>query len=156
MKRKLARIQKRHRRISLRKFERVTSPFFTFDAAIRIGGAGQFHDEIFTKTGLVPSHSHLAGEKVSSHSAGVRKEDIWVLNSPLDRSKPLDEHIDWLLKTITPHIDYLSNITKNASWADLCLGCLSDIPYPIISTSESATELIKQLNLTIAFNFTCR
>lgn len=155
-KRKLQRISKRHARISTRKFYRVTSPCFEFDASIRIGGAGKFHDEILLRTGLAPTRTHLTGDKVSSFSERLRKEDIWILSSPLDRALPLDDHIGWLLEAVAPHIGYLNGVFKEAAWADLCLGCLSDSPYPMIAAGDSATELIKKLNLQISFNFTCR
>jgi len=155
-KRKIKRISKRHAEISSQKFQRMASPFFDFDASIRIAGVGKYHDEILACTGLAPTRVHLAGEKVSSHSTRLRTEDIWIFSSPLDRMLPLDDHIDWLLESVTPHIGYLEGVMKNAAWADLCLGCLSDIPYPMIVTGGSATELIKKLNLQISFNFTCR
>ncbi len=156
MKRKLARVRKRQEALASEKSFRVTSPFFEFDASIRIGGAGKFHHEITEKTGICPTRSHLAGDPVSQRSTAVRKEDIWILTSPLDGARPIEEHIDWLLDAVSPHADYLSAITRDAAWADLMLGCLSDIPYPVIATGQSATELIKQLNLTVSFNFTCR
>lgn len=156
MKRKLGRIQKRQETLASQKSYRVTSPFFLFDASIRIGGAGKFHNEITKNTGLSPIRSHLSGDRVSQRSTAVRNEDIWIFTSPLERTRPIEEHIDWLLNAVSPHVDYLSGITKNAAWADLMLGCLSDIPYPVIATGQSATELIRQLNLTVSFNFTCR
>jgi hypothetical protein len=156
MKRKLKRMQKRHDQVSIKRLYRETSPFFWFDASIRIGGVGKFHDAIFEKTGLIPSKVHLAGDKVSPRSSRVREEDIWIFSSPLERNCPIDDHVDWLLKAITPHTEYLSNVVKNSAWSDLFLGCLSDIPYPVISTSKSVTELMKRLDLTISFNFTCR
>ena len=155
-KRKIRRISKRHAEISSQKFQRVVSAFFEFDASIRIAGVGKYHDEILASTGLAPTRAHLAGEKVSIHSKQLRKEDIWILSSPLARTLPLDDHIDWLLDSVAPHIGYLESVIKNATWADLCLGCLSDIPYPMIAAGDSATELIKKLNLQISFNFTCR
>ena len=156
MKRKLKRIRKRHDLVSSKKFQRVSSPIFWFDASIRIGGAGKYHDAIYANTGLSPTKSHLAGDRVSIRSSTIRKEDIWIFSSPLDENESIDQHIDWLLNAIAPHVEFLSEVVKNAAWADLCLGCLSDIPYPMISTGTSATELIKKLNLALSFNFTCR
>ncbi|MES3020442.1 MAG: DUF4279 domain-containing protein [Pseudomonadota bacterium] len=155
-KRKLKRIRKRHVLVSSRKFQNVTSRLFWFDASIRIGGAGKFHDEIFERTGLSPNKSHLAGDRVSASSSNVRKEDIWILSSPFKDNEPIDQHLDWLLHAVAPHVEYLSDVVQNASWADLCLGCLSDVSYPLIATGSSATELVKRLNLELSFNFTCR
>lgn len=155
-KRKLQRIGKRQKRVAAEKHYRLTSPFFEFDASIRIGGAGSLHDAITSHTGLVASRSHLAGEPVWPGMSKICKEDLWILASPLDRNRPIDDHIDWLHEAVAPHLDFLSSVVKQAAWADPCLGCLSDVPYPMISTGASATRLIQQLDLAVAFNFTCR
>jgi len=117
---------------------------------------GRHHDAITARTGLIPSKTYLAGEKISPHSDQVRKADLWILCSPLSRALPLEDHIDWLLAAVTPHTAYLEDVIGHAEWADLCLGCLSDIPYPLIAAGKSATDLIKKLNLQVSFNFTCR
>lgn len=155
-KRKLTRIQKRHERVSSSRPYPVTSPFFQFDASIRIGGVGSYHEAIFLTTGLSASKSHLAGDRVSTRSSAVRKEDLWTLASPLSRNSPIDEHINWLLAAVSSHEAFFAQIVEKAAWADLCLGCLSDIPYPMIVTDISATKLVKMLNLSLSFNFTCR
>jgi len=154
-KRKLARIRKRHERISSTRTYPVISPNFRFDASIRIGGAGSYHESIFLATGLTPSTSYLAGDKVSPRSSKVRKEDLWILASPLSGNLPIDEHIDWLLDAVSPHEAFLRQILEKAVWADLCLGCLTDSPYPMIVTDRS-TRLLKMFNLSLSFNFTHR
>lgn len=155
LKRKLSRIRKRQETISTKKFKRHTSPFFEYDAAFRIGGAGKFHEQIGAVTGLVPKTVRLAGQPRWPHSTLLAKEDIWVLASPLDDSLPLDDHVDWLVQALTPHAGFLKEVIAQAAWADLCLGCLSQVPYPMIAAGKSSTELIKLLDLEIAFNFTC-
>lgn len=155
-KRKLTRLRKRHERVSSTRLYPVTSPFFQFDAAIRIAGVGSCHESILSTTGISPSRSYLAGDKISARSSAVRKEDLWILASPLSRDRPIDEHINWLLDTVSPHATFFAQIVEKSTWADLCLGCLSDIPYPMIVTDRSATQLVNMLNLSLAFNFTCR
>ncbi len=140
-KRKLTRIQKRHERISSTRTYPVISPYFQFDASIRIGGAGSYHESIVLATGLTPSTSYLASDKVSARCR-VRKEDLWILASPLSGNLPIDEHINWLLDAVSPHEAFLTKILEKAVWADLCLGCLSDSPYPMIVTDQS-TRLLK-------------
>jgi hypothetical protein len=79
-----------------------------------------------------------------------------MLASPLSRNSPIDEHINWLLGAVSSHEAFFAQIVEKATWADLCLGCLSDVPYPMIVTDKSATRLVKMLNLSLSFNFTCR
>lgn len=155
-KRKLNRIRRRHELVSSTRRFPVTSPFFQFDAAIRIAGVGMCHESILSTTGISPSRSYLAGDKVSARSSAVRKEDLWILTSPLSRDHPIEEHISWLLETVSPHMAFFARLVEKSTWADLCLGCLSDIPYPMIVTDKSATQLVKMLNLSLSFNFTCR
>jgi hypothetical protein len=156
IKRKLTRIQKRHERVSSTRRYPVRSSVYQFDASIRIAGVGAYHEAIFLTTGLLASQSHLAGDRVSSRLSFVRQEDFWQLASPLSRDSPIDEHINWLLDAVSPHEAFFAKIVEKAAWADLCLGCLSNIPYPMIVTDRSATRLVKMLNLSLAFNFTCR
>ncbi|MCE3603469.1 DUF4279 domain-containing protein [Massilia sp. P8910] len=155
LKRKLSRLHKRHERVSMEKRERHTSPFFQYDAAFRLFGAGTLHDEINAVTGLVPTQLGLAGQPRHSLSKRINKHDLWVLASPLGDNLPLDDHVDWLLETLTPHADFLRRVIAQADWADLCLGCLSEVPYPMIATGKSTTELIKRFDLKLMFNFTC-
>ncbi|WP_167086081.1 DUF4279 domain-containing protein [Massilia frigida] len=155
LKRKLSRIHKREERVSMEKWERHTSRYFRYDAALRIFGAGKLHDEINAVTGLVPTMLRLAGQPRYPRSERLNKHDLWLLSSPLDRSLPLDDHVDWLLETLTPHADFLRGVIAQADSADLCLGCLSEVPYPMIATGKSTTELIKRFDLKLMFNFTC-
>lgn len=155
LKRKLRRIHKRQEIFSTKKLERHTSPFYRYDASIRIGGAGSFHAQIGAVTGLVPKIVRLAGEPRFPNSKYLAKEDLWVLDSPLDDTLPLDDHADWLLATMTPHAALFKEVIAHAAWADLCLGCLSEVPYPMIGAGKSSTELIKLFDLELMFNFSC-
>ncbi|MDQ1924072.1 DUF4279 domain-containing protein [Massilia pseudoviolaceinigra] len=155
LKRKLSRLHKRQERVSTEKLVRHTSPFFEYDASFRIFGAGKFHDEMNAVTGLVPTKLGLAGEPRFPRSTLLHKQDVWTLSSPLGYHVPLDDHVDWLLETLTPHADFLTGVIAQAGSADLCLGCLSEVPYPMIATGKSTTELIKRFDLELMFNFTC-
>ncbi|NHZ33078.1 DUF4279 domain-containing protein [Massilia rubra] len=155
LKRKMSRIHKRQETFSTKKLERHTSPFFEYDAALRIGGAGKFHEQIGEVTGLEPKIARLAGQPRRPGSTFLAKEDIWVLASPLDETLPLEDHVDWLLQALAPHAGFLKEVIAQAAWADLCLGCLSEVPYPMIRAGKSSTELIKLLDLELMFNFTC-
>ena len=155
LKRKLSRIRKRHANISSEKFVRHTSPLFRYDASLWIGGAGKFHEQLGAVTGLVPKRVGLAGQPRYAGSTRIVKEDFWVLASPLDDMLPLDDHVDWLLQTVTPHAAFLKEVIAEAAWADLSLGCFSEGPYPLIAAGKSSTELVKLLDLGIAFNITC-
>ena len=132
------------------------SRFFRFDASIRIAGVGAWHDNISQVTGINPTRTARKGEARSRHSArlGVWTEDLWILQSPLPEDAPLDAHIQWLWRTIEPHRSYFEALIAQASWADLCLVCLSESIYPFFTVNADALEITRALPLGLSFNFT--
>lgn len=86
---------------------------------------------------------------------GCWTEDLWRLESPLGELATIDQHLEWLRARIAPHRTYFAELCARAEWADLCLGCLSDSPYPVLSASPGALALMKDLDLGLSFNFTC-
>lgn len=155
LKRKLSRIRKRQAAVATGKFVCHTSRYVEYDASFRIGGAGKFHQQLEAVIGVAPKIARLAGQPRFPNSKLLAKEDVWVLSAPFDDTLPLDDHVDWLLRTLAPHAGFLKEVIAQAAWADLCLGCLSEVPYPVIASGKSSTELIKLLDLGITFNFTC-
>lgn len=154
-KRRLARVDRRHALYRSAPVRRMGFPLFYYDASVRIGGAGHLHPAIAEQTGLQPSRAHLAGDMVSKRSGRTYKEDIWILQSPLPDSASLDAHVAWLLTALSPHAHYLATVIEQAAWADLCLGCRSEVSYPLITAGPTATTLVSMLKLRLAFNFTC-
>jgi len=135
-------------------FLRSTYPF-RFDACLRIAGVGEHHDEITVQTGLLPTRSHKKGELRRRGRDVQWAEDLWLLESPLGEHASLDEHLAWLSETILPHKEYFLRLIARASWADVCLGCLSESAYPVLSARQSSLNIIRELPLALSFNFTC-
>jgi hypothetical protein len=130
---------------------------FRFDASLRIAGIGAQHDRISIETGLIPSSVHRAGDLRSprSPSLGVWPEDYWELRSPLGEHATLEEHISWLWSAVEPHKPYFARIIIEATWADICLGCLSESAYPFFTVGAASLDITRELNLGLSFNFTC-
>ena len=133
----------------------IRSCLFRYDAALRIGGAGAYHEMITEKTGLLATKSHKAGDLRSSRGKRVWDEDIWILSSPLSEDLHLDVHVDWLWSQIEPHKAFFAQVISDAAWADLMLGCKSESPYPVLYVNTESKKIIEELNLRLAFNFTC-
>jgi hypothetical protein len=133
---------------------RSTLPF-RFDACLRIAGIGEHHEELAAHTGIVPTRSHKKGEVRSRRRDIQWAEDLWLLESPLGEHASLDEHLIWLAQTVAPHKEYFGSLIAKASWADICLGCLSESAYPVLSAEPSSLALIRELPLALSFNFTC-
>jgi hypothetical protein len=77
-----------------------------------------------------------------------------MLDSPLGRSEQWDQHLKWLWAQIKPHTEYVKTVLACAAWADVCLGCLSNCRWPVLEARSDGLEIVRQLPLSISFNFT--
>lgn len=155
VRRRLARLRRHQQREKSLPTAPRGSPTFRYDASLRIGGIGRHHDEIVARTGLVPMIVHRKGEPRISLRRPLWTEDLWVLNSPLGERASLDEHAAWLWQAVRPHRAYFESLLAEASRADLWLGCLSESAYPVLSLDPGSLEIVRELKLGLAFNFTC-
>ena len=154
----LRKINRLHRRLDKKpKTSAVASRgnLYEFDASFCIMGIGLNPDSITRNTNLTPTHTHIAGEFRSKFIKKPYKEDMWSLRSPLSGSASLDEHIAWLWSQMNPHKQYLAEVISKSTSAYIILGCLTESPYPILDISFESTKILKELNLSLAFNFTC-
>jgi Domain of unknown function (DUF4279) len=153
VRRRLTRL--RNRRTRKREAPRVirSSVPFRYDAALRLGGLGQVQEEVLILTGLHATHAHRAGDPIGTRGSS-RKEDLWLLASPLRERASLDEHLQWLWSQIKPQEQQVRALVEQAAWADVCLGCLSESAYPVLSLKPESLEIMRELRLGFAFNFT--
>jgi hypothetical protein len=130
---------------------------FHFDASFRVSGLGHLHNEISDRTGLLPDICYLKGENKypNSKTSKVKsKIDIWTIKSPLDDDNDLGKHLDWIWDTIKPHKRYFKQLIKKADWADILLGCRTKHMYPVLFVDKIHLNILKDLDLSIGFNFT--
>ncbi len=133
--------------------------FFEYDACFRIAGLGTFHSEITMRTGLKASKKHLIGDLRYPNAKpakpnDVYHEDIWIIESPLPPSVSHEEHLNWLWAQISPHKDYFKIIIEKATWADVMLGCFTSSVMPILKVDQSALTILRELSVSLSFNFT--
>jgi hypothetical protein len=128
--------------------------FYEYDVSLRIAGVGHLHRAITDRTGISPTRIRLAGHKIFVSSERVATEDLWVLDSPLNRHDHWDLHLQWMWEKIKPHSDYFKSVLACAAWADICLGCFSSCAWPVLEAHRSGLEIVRQLPLSISFNFT--
>lgn len=152
--RRLVRLERRGQKALVRQSERNSTPF-RYDASLRISGVGGQHDDITNQTGIIPTHAHIKGDLLSRLRKRPYPDDLWMLSSPLGESATMDAHLIWLRKTIQPHYAYFEKLIAQASSADVCLGCLSDSPYPFLTLQPASLDLLRELKLGFTFNFTC-
>ena len=128
--------------------------FYEYNVSLRIAGVGHLHRSIMERTGISPTHVHLAGDRAFRTSKRLLTEDLWMLDSPLKRRDHWDFHLQWLWEQVKPHADYFKSVLSCAAWADVCLGCLSSCAWPVLEAHRSGLEIVRQLPLSISFNFT--
>lgn len=155
IKRRLSRLRRRRQKaVQWPNQIRSTTPF-RYDASLRIAGVGELHEEIARTTGILATRSHKKGETHGFVRKRVWSEDLWILDSPLGEQASPDEHLQWLWKTVSPHKAYFSALVAKATWADVCLGCLSESAYPLLVADSKSLTLLRELNIGLSFNFTC-
>jgi hypothetical protein len=99
--------------VTLRDFLIVDNPklkgkepdyYARFRATLRIAGEGLDFEEISRTLGLKATRTHRKG--------GKRKVDMWLYNAPVDRTRPLDEHIMAIWEAARPQMAYLRQLKK--------------------------------------------
>jgi hypothetical protein len=75
-----------------------------FSATLRISGQNLDFDKITHTLALIPSHILKKG--------GKRKADIWAYRAPVERTRPLDEHIMAIWKAVKPRMVFLRRLKK--------------------------------------------
>ena len=126
---------------------------YSFDASLRIAGAGLHHDAISLKTGIQPTRMIRKGERQTR--TRLWSEDVWFLASPLGGNATLDEHVQWLWDTVAPHQDHFREVISQSASADIVLGCFSESRYPYFTVKNESLRLLMNLGTGVSFNFTC-
>jgi hypothetical protein len=116
-----------------------------FSAALRVMGDRLDLKDISRQLGLVPSHTHRAGEldKFGEPYPG----DMWLLESPLGNRKHVDTHLKWLLKQLKPRFAYLKSL-KNKFKIDLFCA-YTGIDDGGLSLSPRALSLSTELDIKL-------
>ena len=94
-------------------------------ATFRLNGDELRPDEINKILGLEPTSSGLKGERFSTRHNGVRRTSFWLLQSPLDASQPLEEHLEWLLDRLEPKTDSIKSLVEKW-YGDFFCGLFSE------------------------------
>jgi hypothetical protein len=84
---------------------------FHFGALLHIKGDGLDLDDISRTLGLAPTSISQKGERYG-HAQTLCDYDAWDYYSPVDKERPLDEHIMALWDAVRPHIGYLHGLKQ--------------------------------------------
>jgi hypothetical protein len=123
------------------------TPRFRFRATLRIFGIIDDLDEITRNLALAPTRIHRKGEpKFPSRPENVWKEDAWFYEPPVDRKRPLEEHIMELWDRLRPHMKYLKELKKTHR-LDIFCGYRSDCDHAGFEVSHKCLGLFIELEI---------
>lgn len=114
-------------------------------------GKGLEHEKISQKLGLVPSHTHRAGDFDKFGLPYL--QDMWLLESPLGKRKQLDTHLKWLVKQLEPKFDYLKTLKKKYK-IDVFCACTGNSGSGL-SLSPAALSIFTELGIKLELSIIC-
>ncbi|MBO0699708.1 MAG: DUF4279 domain-containing protein [Zavarzinella sp.] len=118
---------------------------FRYSASLRIFGAIPSLEEISTRLGLIPTHSHRRGERRGSNTAPY-KHDMWMYGPTVAETEQLHVHIDALWSAIRPHRDYLLELKKQLT-VDVFLSYGSNCCSAGVEIPAASLEVFTQLQI---------
>lgn len=98
-----------------------------YSASLRISSKTLNVADITTILGMEPTRTHEKGEPFSSRNSRsrLRQESLWLLESGLDSSAPLDAHIEKLAASIEEKAVLLKNLIP-ICYMDIFCGVFSE------------------------------
>jgi hypothetical protein len=86
--------------------------FFHFSATLRIFGDGVDIDEVSRTLCLAPTRAYRKGQKRRPSGSDWWSMDMWSYKAPVDKDRPLHDHIMAIWDAVRPHIPYLRRLKE--------------------------------------------
>lgn len=115
-------------------------------AGLRIMGTGLDLVAISHNLGVDPTYTHKKGDRANYKEK--HNQDIWILNSPLDKKKNLEAHLRWLVKHVSAHYDYLRSLKPRAQ-IDVFCSYTSEGNQAGFSLTPKALSLFVELGINL-------
>lgn len=119
---------------------------FEFSASLRIFGKELDFDDVSKQLNLTPSDVRRRGEGVGVDLPS--KIDMWCYTVPVDRERPLGDHISALWDAIRPHIPYLK-LLKQRYTVDVFCGYISDSDIAGFEIDQQSLGLFLELDVPL-------
>jgi hypothetical protein len=74
--------------------------------------------------------------------------DVWILTSPLLETEPLDSHLNWLRKVLSPHVDFLESLRSTAVLRNYC-GLSPEFNHCHLIVSPQELEFLRRLGVSL-------
>jgi hypothetical protein len=121
------------------------SLYFAFSATLRIHGEDLDLDDITSAIGVQPTHTHRYGDQIEWLDT-TYKDDAWHLESGLDDSAHLSDHLRVLWAQIQPATEYLRELKKRYSISVFC-GYRSNCDNAGLDLPHDALKIFSELEV---------
>jgi hypothetical protein len=115
-------------------------------ASLRIMGKNLDLEAISSSLNLNPSHTHRKGE--SDRTKDKYRQDMWLLDSPLESERELDIHLRWLEEQLRPNYSYLKSLQTKAQ-IDVFCSYTSEGDQAGFSLSPESLSLFTELGIKL-------
>jgi hypothetical protein len=99
-----------------------------------------------------PTRGHDIGDPVSSRSATTRKHSLWLLVADVDRSRPLEEHVERLVEFADGHRDHLASVRPRCDVVDVFCGIFAADSQGGWQFSPALMQRLVVLDLPVVFD----
>lgn len=125
-------------------------PYFAYSASLRIFGDIPSLDEISQTLGLEPTHTHRKGTR-RAKSSSPYSDDMWSYTPSVEKSEPLERHIDALWTRLRPHKQYLKSLKKSLT-VDVFLGYRSNSDTAGVEIPHTSLEMFSELEIPLGLS----
>jgi len=124
-----------------------TAPIDWF-VCMRIFGDALDFERISETLHVSASKAWRAGDRLLSGRAVPM--DVWILDSPLAHTEPVDVHLAWFRRELLPHYGFLRSLKGTAEISSYC-GLSVDSDRCSFRISGEALRIFKELNISMEF-----
>jgi|RhiMethySRZTD1v2_1073278.scaffolds.fasta_scaffold120163_3 hypothetical protein len=105
------------------------------EATLRVVTEQPEVDFITEALGVEPTHTHLKDAPISTFTPDrKRRSSVWLRECPLDRSRKLEHHIEWIVEILEAHASGIDALARR--------GCTVDIICCVTSESGQAGTVL--------------
>ena len=127
------------------------SPKARCHVAFSIFGAALDFRAISETLKLQPSRTHSAGAR---YVLGTYPTDGWGIECPLEKTEPLDAHLNWLSEKLEPHYEFLRSLARKAELR-VYIGFTFRCEQNGFTISPENLKFFTELNLPIEVTILC-
>lgn len=103
--------------------------------------------------GQQPTRSFDKGDEITvrGRQRGSREHTMWLLESPLPGSSPIEQHLDWVARFLHAHQSQLSLLETTCDFDAFCLYS-SDNGQGSICVSKSLIQRLRDFPIDLVFD----